>query len=85
VTVSATNISDDAFVAEALRRLDLSDSRGAPIIYLHPNEDSAPTGVLVTAEHWLKILDLVPEDESITSLVMAHDHLEGSALGSKGQ
>lgn len=68
-------IPDSRFVAEALRRL--SESRGAPIIYLHPNEDSSAAGVLLTAEHFAKILVRVPDGDDITSLVMAHDHLEG--------
>jgi aspartate/tyrosine/aromatic aminotransferase len=71
-------VTDDEFVAAALRRLAVSDRRGAPIIYLHPNETSAPTGVLLTSEHWVQVLNLVPEGREITDLVMAHDHLEGA-------
>lgn len=65
------------FLAEAHRRL--TDRYGTPIIYLHADEDSEAFGVLLTAEAYRQILELVPEGEEITNIVMAHDHLEGNA------
>jgi aspartate/tyrosine/aromatic aminotransferase len=75
-------LTDAQFVAEALERLTVSDSRGAPIIILHASDEEGPAGVLLTVEHWAKILNLMPEgehepDSALTALVMAHDHLEG--------
>lgn len=66
---------DDDFIVAALWRLVQADGHGTPIVYLHPTEDSAPAGVLVTARVFAAILDLVPEGDEITRIVMAHDHL----------
>jgi hypothetical protein len=51
----------------------------APICYLHRDGESPAFAVVVEIEHWQKIMELVPEGEAITNLVMYHGHIEGEA------
>lgn len=64
-------------VALAGMELLSSVTEGTPIVYLHADHDAPPLGVLLSARAFADLLELVPEGDEITQLVMAHTHVTG--------
>lgn len=61
------------YLASLKEKLDKGD---APILYFHPESDEGADLVLIDINHWNKILDMLPESDEATNLIMSHSHID---------